>query len=407
MNINKTKLIENFKDIKNAINLNILICYRNLFTKEGIISNLGNFILMAFFIFHIINIIIFYMKQYKEIKEKIELIKYGLKFSSIKRIDKIRKSVELKTVENVNDNDGSKNIINQVIKKKKKKKKKRRNTVNKNIILKNDMDIKNNEKLENIIPEIGDGKNKINIEQKKENKVEMIKDIMKFCDDEINDLNYELALEYDKRTFCDFYISLLKSKHNFIFSFINKNDYNSRLIKIDLFFISFSIFYTINALFFNDDTMHNIYKNKGSFGLEYQIPIIIYSSLISMILNIPLKLLSLSNDAIIKFKQNKEKEDIDNREKSLKTKLKIKFIIYFIISSIFLLFFWYYISMFGAIYKNTQNHLLKDTLISFILSMIYPFGIYLLPCFLRIPALSDTNKKRKYLYDFSKLVQMI
>ena len=62
--------------------------------------------------------------------------------------------------------------------------------------------------------------------------------------------------------------------------------------------------------------------------------------------------------------------------------------------------------MFGAVYKNTQNHLLKDTLISFILSMIYPFGIYLLPCFLRIPALSDTNKKRKYLYNFSKLVQM-
>jgi hypothetical protein len=139
--------------------------------------------------FMLINIIIFYMKQYKEIKEKIELIKYGLKFSSIKKIDKIRKSVELKTVEKVNDNDGSRNIINQVIKKKKKKKKKRRNTVNKNIILKNDIDIKNNEKLENIIPEIGDGKNKLGVEQKKQNKVEMIKDIMKFCDDEINDLN--------------------------------------------------------------------------------------------------------------------------------------------------------------------------------------------------------------------------
>ena len=71
--------------------------------------------------------------------------------------------------------------------------------MNTNIILKNDIDIENNEKLENIIPEIGDGKNKLGVEQKKQNKVEMIKDIMKFCDDEINDLNYELALECVER----------------------------------------------------------------------------------------------------------------------------------------------------------------------------------------------------------------
>ena len=151
--------------------------------------------------------------------------------------------------------------------------------------------------------------------------------------------------------------------------------------------------------------MHNIYINKGSFNLEYQIPIIIYSSLISMILNALLKLLALSNNDIIKFKQNKEKNDINKRGTDLEKKLRIKSIFYFIISFIFLLFFWYYISMFGVIYKNTQYHLLKDTLISFGLSMIYPFGIYLLPGIFRKPSLS--NNKRKYLYDFSKFLQML
>ena len=61
--------------------------------------------------------------------------------------------------------------------------------------------------------------------------------------------------------------------------------------------------------------------------------------------------------------------------------------------------------MFGVIYKNTQYHLLKDTLISFGLSMIYPFGIYLLPGIFRTPSLS--KNKRKYLYDFSKFVKML
>ena len=77
------------------------------------------------------------------------------------------------------------------------------------------------------------------------------------------------------------------------------------------------------------------------------------------------------------------------------------------ISSIFLSLFWYYISMFGAIYKNTQLHLLKDTLMSFALSLIYPFGIYLLPGIFRIPALLDKKKKSKFLYNFSKLLQIL
>ena len=40
--------------------------------------------------------------------------------------------------------------------------------------------------------------------------------------------------------------------------------------------------------------------------------------------------------------------------------------------------------MFCTIYKNTQFHLLKDTLMSFGISMFTPFGFYLLPGIFRI-----------------------
>ena len=95
---------------------------------------------------------------------------------------------------------------------------------------------------------------------------------------------------------------------------------------------------------------------------------------------------------------------VDIKYKKLIRTLNIKFIIFFIISFIFLLFFWYYISMFGAIYMNTQFHLLKDTLMSFGLSLIYPFIINLLPGIFRIPSLSEPNKQRKYLYKLSKMI---
>ena len=162
----------------------------------------------------------------------------------------------------------------------------------------------------------------------------------------------------------------------------------------------------MNALFYNDDTMYNKYVSKGSFDIEYQLPKIVYSSLISMLFNTVLKLLALSNNAILEYKQNKDKKDVNEIGKNLKKKLSIKFALYFIISFIFLLFFWYYISMFGAIYRNTQFHLLKDTLVSFGLSLLYPFGIYLLPGFFRIPSLAEPKKKKECLYKFSKILQI-
>ena len=93
------------------------------------------------------------------------------------------------------------------------------------------------------------------------------------------------------------------------------------------------------------------------------------------------------------------------KEEALKSKLKIKFVLFFIISFIFLLLFWYYISIFCVIYKNTQMHLLKDTLLSLGLSLLIPFVNYLLPGFFRIPSLSNHKNKRECLYKFSKLLQ--
>ena len=199
---------------------------------------------------------------------------------------------------------------------------------------------------------------------------------------------------------------IIKFYFVFCFSFFPIEDYNSKIIKIDLFFVGFVIYYSINAIFFDDNTMHKIYASKGSFNLEEQLPKIKYSPLISTVLNTLLRKLALSNDSIIDLKETKTKENLDENKTNLMRNLKIKFILYFILSFICLLFFWYYISMFGAIYRNTQLHLLKDTLISFLISLISPFFLYLLPGLFRVPALAKPKKKRRILYNFSKIIQM-
>ena len=190
---------------------------------------------------------------------------------------------------------------------------------------------KNAKKTTNIITENINSTNKSSFGLNYNDKIKRIKKLMEYNSEEMNDLSYNLALNYDKRTFCQYYRSLLKLKHCLIFSFCNNDDYNSKIIKIDLFFIGFGMDYIINALFFNDETMHKIYVNKGSFDWETQIPITIYSFFISMILNFPLSFLGLSNDSIINFKRNMINRGIARKGKKLFFCLKLKFILYYII----------------------------------------------------------------------------
>ena len=105
-----------------------------------------------------------------------------------------------------------------------------------------------------------------------------------FNDEEMNSLDYESAQKKDKRTYVQYYLSFLWTKHILLLTFFNWKDYNSQTIKIYIFFYTFSINFLISALFYSDSTMHKIYIDKGSFDFTYQLPLIVYSSIISSVL---------------------------------------------------------------------------------------------------------------------------
>ena len=427
MNIDLEKIYKNFIDINNIANIQIMKCYKILFSKKGIIYNILFYFSIVIIIFHLLSIFIFYKYNINKLREKIEEIIYGInnwnlvkEFERPKKVPKKEpkkgpkkepikeKIITLQKDSNIKIYKPLK--IKQLKIKLKKEKRTSFYSYLEHLISKDNPPIKNkNESKINLDNEINSNCQFESKNSKSMNKMEIIKkakDIMAYNDDEMNNLSYKLALEYDKRTYCEYYLSLIKTKHILIFSFYNnENDYNSQIIKMDLFFIGFIIDVFINALFFSDDTMHKIYEDEGDFNFIYQLPQIIYSTLISTALNILIQMLALSEDTILDFKKNKRKKNLNERVKKLKKVLRIKFILYFIICIILLIFFWYYLSMFCAIYSNTQNHLIKDTLISFGLSLIYPIGIYLLPGIFRIIALS--GNKRKCIYKICLILQMI
>ena len=224
-------------------------------------------------------------------------------------------------------------------------------------------------------------------------------------DSELNELDYNEAIKIDKRTYFQYYLSLLRTKHLLFFSFWPSFDYNSQIIKIFLFFFEFSLSFLVNALFFNDETMHKIYEEKGSFNFIYNIPQIIFSSLISGFIDSLIQELALTESNLINLKQKSNRNNIKiNKQKVLKA-IKIKIILFFIITFLLLVAFWFYLACFCAVYKNTQLHLIKDTVISFGTSMITPFGIYIFPGIFRLCALNAKKKDKKFMFKFSKILQ--
>ena len=142
--------------------------------------------------------------------------------------------------------------------------------------------------------------------------------------------------------------------------------------------------------------------------MGYQSPYIISSAVIStVVLRLMLQFLILTDKDILEVKLQQSKLLAVNMKKQKLKNMKIKFAIFFILNFILLGLFWYYLTCFNAVYKNTQVYLIENTFISFGFSLVYPFIINILPTILRMNSIHSSKKDKRYLYQFSKIVQLI
>ena len=87
-------------------------------------------------------------------------------------------------------------------------------------------------------------------------------------------------------------------------------------------------------------------------------------------------------------------EKNDERIFNILDKIKRKLIGFFIFTFIIFLFHWYFISAFCAVYQNTQKIFLRDSMISFAISLIDPFFIYGLTSLLRCISLTKVCRPK-------------
>ena len=427
---NPNKLSNNISTQDNSAALNIMTmkCTKELFSKDGLKNNISSYILIIIILAFLISIILFMKCGYhlleEEIKEIIDLIrKYEKKPQFLSNLKNTKKTIKKwniqsqnKTTLNIINNTGIKNNKKSKIKSNFNKnlrtssniaknnniKKKRGIFQKKNIIKSENMNIINN-KNNNI-----NSKNKII----NDNKNNIVDNNNKSFTNEVNifvlnSLDYKDAILFDKRTFCEFYCSLLKVKHPLIFSFCPIKDYNSMIIKICISILSFGIYYTVNFMFFTEETIHKIYLNEGKYDFAYFIPKISMSFSISHIIYTIIKYIFLSERNLLQIRQQRSVNKAQEVSLAVKRNLVIKYVIFYISGIIFLSFFWMLLSSFGAVYQNTQVVIFENTLICLGIALIYPFFINIIPCIFRIPSLNSESKDQECLYNFSQLLQIL
>ena len=423
------KVLFKFDDEMQISNIFLFKCYYLITSLNDIRANPGFYILGFVMGFHVLMMLLFVIKGYSSLSQRIdEAIK--MKFHPNNKVNaKNNKLIVIKIKNNNNDikldsgrikrnrrNKSGKNMKNVKNGDKTDKKNsvrlkqcKNNNSGSKHNLVDNEESDEKKKKKKNVTSE-GDKKNDKNNET-----------IYIFENDfEINMLPFEEALKCDKRTKCDIYCSYLKSHQLFLFSFLDYNSYNSAIMKPTVFILSFIYHYGFSACFFTDEILDQIYVEEGKYNMVKLLPYTLCSSIICIVLiKLLVIFLLVTERDILSVKREKTEERAKEEKKKVMKGICLKFICFFFVNILLLILFWFYLTCFNAVFPNTQTFLAINTIISFALTNLLPFAIYVIPTLFRDDILSNKKLKNikvktsieykdaQYIYLISQYFQMI
>ena len=387
---NESSLLYQFDIEPKLTNFDVIKCYYLIASVDYITKNPGFYLLSLILLFLFIIIFIFIFKGYNSLSQRIdEAIK--MKFHpeldvSNKNLIVLKIKIKHKNSSRIkkNKNKRSKSTKNM---KRDMKKPKTINIRGNSVASNNNMMSNKNSDPKNQLTKV-DSLGQLN-EENNRNAYTFENDY------ELNNISFQQAIKIDNREFCDLYRSLIKNKQLIMFSFFDFNSYNSPIIKKTIFFLSFIYHYGFNAFFFTDEILDTIFEEEGKYNPLVLVPLAVYSAMITTVfIKLLVDFLVLTEKQVLRIKNEETEEKANDEKKRLMKITIIKLCIFFSINIILLIFFWFYLTCFNAVYPNTQIFLVINTAISFVISNIIPLIYNLIPAFIRNDILTNKNIKK-------------
>ena len=236
----------------------------------------------------------------------------------------------------------------------------------------------------------------------------------------LDNFEYEDAIIYDKRSFWRLYLICLFTKENILNTFYLNSPFDLKTINLLKLIFIYSCDLALNTIFYFNSKISEKYKYKGNnvfwFNLLNNLTISFISFIISFLITSIFQFLTNSKDSIEGIFRDEEKKLKCNKKYLVKKKtkkimleniikihkyLKCKILIFVIMESFIMLFFYYFVTAFCEVYKETQISWITDSIISFLISFPIELLISLIVCVIYKIAIT---KKLIFLFKLSILL---
>ena len=402
--------LDNIVEIFVNLNLDILICYKDVFDFNYFKKNVGGFIIIGILLLYTIFIVYYIVnknKLYKIFSLLIELyIKYIEKDNDDKNIPSppLRKNNNTEKNENIigetkineniedieNNNFNHFNIIN----------------INFNTIKKNRENIINISKSSSTQDKLMKEEHIIN--HRYTNKTlnyyesDLIKykiNIKKLVDNSFEEMDYDDIVEFDKRTFCQYFCEKMQEDQMIINTFFISHYTKPKAIKIAIFIFNIDMYFLINGMFYNDSYISEVFNSTAEETFFSFIPRIfkrfVYSTIILKIIEFIIKFFFVEEIKIKKIL-------LANKNDLLKLRLEMNNIlriiikrirIFIIINYIIILFSWYYLSCLNNVYPHINREWILSSILFFvIIQIIHLFLTFIEACIRFISIKCESEK---------------
>ena len=207
------------------------------------------------------------------------------------------------------------------------------------------------------------------------------------------------VLDKETRTFCEFFSEKYKNNQIIINTFCAKEIFKPITIKILLFILTIELYMVINALFYNEEYLSNLFNSneKETFFsfVPRRISHFLYCSFVNIIISYVISFFYMEEDKIkrifIRFFNDdlKIKYELGSALKEIESRFKLFIIINIIIS----IFSFVYISCFNIVYPYIRTEWIISSIFIFIVMQIINFLSTFLGCCFRFISVKCNSEK--------------
>ena len=209
-----------------------------------------------------------------------------------------------------------------------------------------------------------------------------------YDDDDLDALDYDECLVYDKRTFCQLFCKQLLNRQLIANTFCVIERLKPFSIKLIVLIFNIACYLVVNGFLFNEDYVMKILR-RTSKGFYYFLvdstTRIVYSSIIGGIINIIVGLLFRADKALRKVQAKYKDNPIILHGEIVKIYKSTRnlYIIFAIFNVCIMLVFIFYLFCFCGVYRNCQLDWFEGCFIVIFLTQLVPVFVSLLLAFLR------------------------